>query len=118
MARVLVVDDDPDSAALMRLVLVEAGFDVQAATCSASALDQIETATLDVLITDCMLHGGPGYLELVRAARRQRPTARIVFVTGMAKEEVLRSGDEIADCTVLQKPIDVDQLIAVVRGAD
>lgn len=114
--RVLVVDDDPNAASLLKLVLSDAGFVVDCADSSESAIAAAAHSPPAILITDYLLSNGSSAIDIVRAVRDQDPGAPIIFVTGAAEEDVLAAVDNLGNCIVLQKPIDIEHLLSVVLG--
>jgi len=58
--RVLVVDDDRDTAQLLRRLLERRGFVVRVAHSVAMALDAVEEAPIDLLVSDLRLPDGDG----------------------------------------------------------
>lgn len=104
----LVEDDD-----LIRMntgeMLEDAGFVVVEAASAEEALMALQTAPVDVLVTDLNLPGASGR-ELAQKARALRPDATVVFATG----DPGAVASEI-DCVVLPKPYNADALISAIR---
>ncbi|GAA3269236.1 hypothetical protein GCM10020258_41670 [Sphingomonas yabuuchiae] len=76
------------------------------------AMTALQTAQIDVLVTDLNLPGESG-VELARRARQLRPTLSIIFATGdggMAAEAANM------DAALLTKPYSAAQLINAIRG--
>lgn len=55
MARILIVDDEPDLRGMVRLILELAGHDVVEAHHGAAALERLKEDRVDLLITDVMM---------------------------------------------------------------
>lgn len=68
----------------------------------------LQTAPVDVLVTDLNLPGASGR-ELAEKARALRPDATVVFATG----DPGAVANEI-DCVVLAKPYNAEALIAAI----
>ncbi|HYE13406.1 MAG TPA: ATP-binding protein, partial [Pyrinomonadaceae bacterium] len=66
--RVLVVDDDAETLALLRTMLAGRGAEVSAASSAGEALAALERDGADVLVSDIGMPGGDGY-ELIRRVR-------------------------------------------------
>ncbi|WP_082458077.1 PAS domain-containing protein [Sphingomonas sp. Leaf10] len=109
---ILLVEDD----GLIRInsaeMLEEAGFVVLEAASAEEAITALQTAPVDVLITDVNLPGASGR-ELAQRARTLRPEAMVVFATG----DPGAVADE-ADAIVLAKPYSGGALLAAVRKRD
>ena len=115
---VLAVDDDPDALGLVREILETAGARVQTATSVRDALDSIERAVPDVLVSDLGMPGKDGY-DLIQSVRSMEGPAREIpaaALTAYARSEdrakALRLGFEMH----LAKPIDPSELIAAVAS--
>ena len=79
--RVLVVDDDPDVALLVKTVLERrAGCEVAVAHDGQSAVERLETFTPDVVVTDIEMPGLDG-LELLAELRRNDPLLPVIVMT-------------------------------------
>jgi PAS domain S-box-containing protein len=110
--RVLVVDDDPDSADSLALLLSRRGFEVERAYDAESALRAAADFAPSVIVTDLRLGTDSG-VELARGWRAQgegRPL--LVAATGRAAEEL---GEDAALFDgFVRKPIELDALLALI----
>ncbi|WP_082448188.1 MULTISPECIES: PAS domain-containing protein [unclassified Sphingomonas] len=106
----LLVEDDDLIRTNTADMLKDAGFVVLEAASAEEALMALQTAPVDVLITDVNLPGASGR-ELATRARSVRPDALVVFATG-DPGAVQREPNAV----VLAKPYDAKALIAAVRG--
>jgi CheY-like chemotaxis protein len=66
--RVLVVDDEPDARMLMRAILAECGAEVTVAASARKALEALQQARFDVLVSDIAMPDEDGY-DLIRQVR-------------------------------------------------
>jgi PAS domain S-box-containing protein len=104
----LLVEDDPEVAALTREMLGHLGFEVIHAASPAAALGALADARrVDVVFSDIMMPGGMSGLELGREIRRRQPGLRIVLTTGYSEASATMDG---AEFTLLLKPYSVDNL--------
>ena len=110
---VLVVDDHRDTAAMIAEFLREVGFDSHTATSGLDALRIYDAVRPALIITDESLAGTIAGSELVRVLRRKYGPAvgRALFLTG-APETVSSLPTDV----VLEKPVDLETLIAAVRS--
>jgi PAS domain S-box-containing protein len=72
-AQLLVVDDDPDASAMLRIILSDRGAVVQIASDVSSALQLLAARPFDALISDIGMLGQDGY-DLIREVRRAEAT--------------------------------------------
>jgi CheY-like chemotaxis protein len=115
-ANVLVVDDDMDARALVRRLLTDCNAVVRMAGSAAEALEQIQLATPDVLISDIGMPGEDGYslIQRIRAMKGLKAHIPAVALTAYARAEdrvkVLQAGYE----RHLAKPVEPSGLLKIV----
>src|SRR5262249_51201851 len=68
------------------------------------------------LVTDVVMPQMGGG-ELARHVRAERPEIRVLFVSGFTDDAVLRHGVLHDELTLLQKPFEIETLLACVREA-
>jgi DNA-binding NtrC family response regulator len=115
--RVLVVDDDADMRLTLKLALELAGYDVDMASNGREALEAQRRRAADVLVTDIFMPDADGF-EAIDAFRREFPATKIVVVSGGAqftKRDYLPDAELMGVDATLQKPFDVDTLLALLR---
>jgi signal transduction histidine kinase len=114
-ARVLVVDDNSDMLQYVSELLAES-YDVELATDGVAALEQIERALPDLVVTDVMMPRMDG-LALVRALRREPRTRAlpVVLLSARAGEEDTIEGMETGADDYLVKPFSARELRARVK---
>lgn len=109
--RVLLVEDDPDTAATTALWLRMSGYDVQVAADGPQALQAAEADSPDVVLLDIGLPGMPGY-EVARHLRDQKSKKRpvLIAITGHGQDgERLRAYESGVDLH-LTKPVSPEEL--------
>ncbi|HEY8566285.1 MAG TPA: ATP-binding protein [Beijerinckiaceae bacterium] len=109
--RVLVVDDDPEVAAALSLVLGEIGYEADVALGPEAALAAIEARAPDLVLTDLAMPGGMDGAALAREIRRQRPGLPVLVITGDP-----RGAAEIGDVPFVLKPITGRKLSEAIQG--
>jgi two-component system CheB/CheR fusion protein len=110
--RVLIVDDNVESAKCLATLLSMVGYDAQTAFDGRSAL---EAALIDrpaIVLLDIGLPGMDGY-ELAATLRRDRRLehALLIAITGYGQDEDRRRSAEAGFNHHLVKPVDVDALL-------
>lgn len=106
--RVLVVDDDDDIVATIRLILELDGDQVAVASSVPEALDRVETFDPDAVLADLRLRGSSGW-ELVERIRAGGRDVVCVVVSGEANEQSRARAERIG-CRYLTKPFTGDEL--------
>lgn len=113
--RVLVVDDNEDSAESVGVVVEMLGHDVQVAHDGPSALAQAASYRPEVVLLDIGLPGMDGY-EVARRMKAVAPDAVLAAMTGWGGEDDLRRCREAGFHHHLLKPVDIDTLSAILAG--
>ena len=114
--RVLLVDDNVDTLESLQILLQALGHEAEIARTPAEAIAQAASYGANVAVVDIGLPGMSGY-ELAPELRRASPTPlRLVAFTGYAGEEAVERARAAGFDAHLVKPVDVDQLLAVLAG--
>ncbi len=115
MKKVLVIDDEPDSLELVKLVLESDGFTTMLAKNGIEALRLIEATEPDLVLLDIMMPDMDGW-EVFRKIKEKYPRAPIAILTAKAQNidrllglHVLKADDYIT------KPFGKNELIDRVR---
>jgi two-component system alkaline phosphatase synthesis response regulator PhoP len=117
MGRILVVEDDADIAALLRLYLEKAAFAVDVVGSGRDVLPQARRTPPDVVLLDLMLPGQNG-LEVCRALRADvaLATTPIIMVTAKGEESDRIVGLEVGADDYITKPFSPNEVVARVRA--
>ncbi|MDP2291272.1 MAG: response regulator [Actinomycetota bacterium] len=112
---VLVVDDHPEIAHLVRLVLASSGFRaVTAGSAEAAVVAYADARKFDLVVTDVTLADRPGPALV---AELGHPIGRTLFISGHARERFEgTSADLPLGAAFLQKPFGPAALLAFLRG--
>ena len=86
MARILLVDDDPDQLEVRRMLFQQAGHEVYTAVDAGTALEVLDRATPQLVITDLRLPKVEDGLALIRAMRQRATAVRIVVLSGWVSD--------------------------------
>jgi len=116
VARVLVVDDEPDILELLELALLRMGLQVERATNVHEALQQLDSKQFSLCLTDMRLPDGDG-VEVVRHIAAHHADVPVAVITAHGNMEnavsVLKSGA----FDYLSKPVSLEQLRTLVKAA-
>jgi CheY-like chemotaxis protein len=115
--RVLVVDDEADARELLRAILARCGAEVTATATARAALEALDQARFDVLVSDIVMPEADGY-DLIRKVRA-RETERGGQIPALAVTAYARIEDQAAALSAgyqqhAVKPIEPGELAAAV----
>jgi DNA-binding response OmpR family regulator len=113
--RVLIVEDEPDIARLVREHLADVGCDAVVATDAAGARASFAAGQFDLVVLDRMLPDGDG-LVLCGEFRRAAATLPILMLTAKSTELDRVVGLEVGADDYLVKPFGVAELQARVKA--
>jgi CheY-like chemotaxis protein len=117
MARILVIDDDPDMRALLEQTLKSAGHEVALAADGREGLEQYRAKPAGLVITDLYMPNQGG-LETIMELRRRFPEVVIIAISGKPEAGTMLSiAQKLGAVEVLQKPFVADELLAAVGKA-
>jgi two-component system, NtrC family, response regulator PilR len=114
--RILVVDDEPDLRTVYELALLREGYEVCVAGDLSEARALLGQRGFDLLMTDMRLPDGLG-LELVQEACASRKPMSSLVITAYGSADNAVRALKAGAFDYLTKPVDLQQLRAVVRAA-
>lgn len=114
--RILVIEDDPGIADLLRLHLSDAGFGVEVAATGEQGLQRSAKEGFDLIILDLMFPSGPDGLEVCRQLRARPRYVPILMLTARAAEVDRVVGLEMGADDYLTKPFGIRELVARVKA--
>ncbi len=113
--RLLVVDDAPDIATLLKLAFQIDGYAVDTALSGEAALDLAGVHSYDVAILDLNLPDIDG-MEVCRRLRAGQPALLIMMLTARTGRPAIIAGLDAGADDYLTKPFDYEELVARVRA--
>lgn len=114
--RVMLVDDSPFSRTLLADVLTEGGCEVVGEADSIDTLIEVyDECKPDLVTMDIAMPGADGF-ECTKALRLHDPTAKVVLVSSMKDEEMEAEAKRAGAVGYVQKPVDEEVLLRVLRS--
>jgi len=112
----LFVDDEEElvSAVVERLEL--RGVVARGAVTGTDALRLIEEVEFDVVVLDVKMPGIGG-LDVIRRVKSEHPALQVVLLSGHGSTEDVAEGWRLGAFDYLQKPVDIDVLLGILRKA-
>jgi DNA-binding response OmpR family regulator len=117
MARILVVDDEPNIVLALEYLMRREGFEVAVAADGEAALEAIAASPPDLVILDVMLPKMDGFevCRRVRADPRWRGL-RILMLTARGRDTEVAKGLDLGADAYVTKPFSTRDLVARVRA--
>ncbi|GAO41158.1 response regulator transcription factor [Flavihumibacter petaseus] len=115
MVNILVVEDEPSVALLIRKGLTEKGYMISLAPDGLTGLDMARTHHFDLVILDIMMPGISG-LELCGKLRSEGNTTPILMLTALGSTENIVTGLDKGADDYLAKPFKFAELEARIRA--
>ncbi|KJV10502.1 LuxR family transcriptional regulator [Elstera litoralis] len=114
-ARLLCIEDDPDTRALLVEELEEAGYDVRAAADGADGLTEALSFRPDLILCDVMLPRLSGFDLLEKYGALVPNVPPFIFLTALTDRDNVLRGRRLGADDYVTKPIDFDILIEIVK---
>jgi CheY-like chemotaxis protein len=114
--RILVVDDNADSADSLAMILNHSGHTAEPVYGAADALERAAAFDPEIVLLDIGLPGIDGY-EVARQLRGRGSNARLIALTGYGQPEDVRRAHDAGFDAHLVKPVDLQHLLRDLGGS-
>ncbi len=114
MARILVVDDDPDITYAVSLFLRKEGYEVQTAASRADGMKAITAFKPDLMILDVMMEQPDDGIAMAQELRRNGVKLPIVMLTSVGKVTGMsfdRDSELVPVDAFFEKPVKPEELL-------
>ena len=115
-SRVMVVDDDAETLALLHEIVAKEGYEVETAEDAETALRRLGEWQPELIITDIHMPGMDG-LDLLAAVREKEPDIPVVLLTAYGSLKTAVDAIKAGAFDYLSKPFVVEDIRLVVRRA-
>ena len=115
-ARVLIVEDDPDTLVIMRVNLQAVGLDPILAGDGRTAIARIQAEDPDVVLLDVLLPGVDGWTVLEELHEMGDPVP-VIMCSGKNNPEDIQRARDLGSGADLVQPFDIVRLIDVTTEA-
>jgi DNA-binding response OmpR family regulator len=119
MARILVVDDDPDITFALSLYLKRDQHEVRTAATRAEAMEALTAFTPDLIILDVMLEQPDDGIAMAQELKRAGSAVPIIMLTSVGQVTGMsygRDSDVVPVDVFFEKPVRPDDLLKAVAG--
>lgn len=114
MAKILIVDDDPDFQEFVCALFELEGHEPHAAFDGQTAIELYGQVAPDIVLLDVMMPGMDGY-EVCERLRELGAEGRIVFVSARVEARDIERAKQVGAQDYVTKPFDFPRLLAVVE---
>ena len=114
--RVLIIDDQEAIRLFLSATLESRGYLVTAAATGLAGLESVASDTPDLVLLDLRLPDLDG-LEVLARVKAAHPEVRVVILTSYGRTEVAVEAMRLQAFDFVTKPVNLDQLLAVVHRA-
>lgn len=115
MPKLLIVDDETDVREFARRFFTKRGIDVSVAGGGEEALRMISLARPDLILLDVRMEGLSG-VDVLRKMRSRKDNTKIIMVTGVEDEEVVREAKKWGVTDYIHKPLVLEELERIVMA--
>jgi two-component system C4-dicarboxylate transport response regulator DctD len=106
---ILIVDEDRRMAHAYKRILKRAGYAVVDASNASEGIRHLDAEQIGLVITDIRMPGVGG-APLIRALKARGQA--FIAISGNITAEVIKAATECGALAMLEKPVDVDELLA------
>ncbi|GAI80988.1 unnamed protein product, partial [marine sediment metagenome] len=116
MAKILLVDDDPNTLEALSVVLEDEGYRILMASNGEEALDQIKKEKPEVVLLDVRMPGMDG-VEALRRTREASKTTSVIMMTAYVGMEGVVEAVRLGAYDYVSKPLDLERVKIAVKRA-
>lgn len=112
---ILLVEDEPNVAKGLEMVLTDEGYMVETAATGRKALDKFTGNGFDLIVSDLKLPDING-LDVIKEVRKNRPEVKIIIITGYPSVSSAVDAVRMGVMDYLRKPFTDEELVRTVRN--
>lgn len=116
MAKILIVEDEPQIARFVRLELEHEEYETEVSGNGREGLELAERGGFDLILLDIMLPELNG-LEVLRRLRKAENATPVIMLTARDSVTDKVSGLDMGACDYITKPFAIEELLARIRAA-
>ena len=116
MSNILVIDDDDSNRESLEMYFSEEGFNVTTASTGREGVRRYRDNPADAVILDIRLPDMEGF-DVLDDLKAQNRDVKVIMITAFHDEKTIRRALDKGSFAYIKKPINLDDLDAVVRKA-
>jgi len=113
---ILIVDDENSIVQALSGLLADEDFDVVTASNGYEALQQIHTASPDLVLLDIWMPGMDG-IETLKAIKKDSPYLQVIMITGHGTIETAVQATKLGAYDFIEKPLTFDKVVVAIQNA-
>lgn len=117
IAEILIVEDEVAHAEAINEGLSRLGHHCAMVHDGETAVAKISAQPFDIIVTDLMLGGDIDGMGVLQSAAKHSPAAKVILITAHSSVDTCRSALQQGAFDYIEKPLDLDELRAVVSRA-
>lgn len=115
MSKILLAEDEPALAEIVKETLVLKGFEVVHAQTASDTISKYHTGKPDILVLDVMLPDGDGF-SISKQVRQTDTLTPIIFLTSKSLPHDVVTGFESGGNDYLKKPFSIEELVIRIKA--
>ena len=119
MARILIVDDDPDVVESTQIVLENEGFDVISASNVTDGKSKVDSENPDLIVLDVMMDEPDDGFVMAQELRARKIETPIVMMTSVGKTFGLdfdKDSEMVPVDEYIEKPVEPEVLVSKIKA--
>jgi len=117
MARILIIDDEPQIRSMLKLMLERDGYEVVEAPDGVEGIKVYRQNPADLIITDLIMPNKDG-IGMIIELKKEFPDVKIIAMSGGGlnkPEGYLKGAKKLGAACTLTKPIDREEMLKAVK---
>ena len=117
MARILIIDDEPQIRSMLTLMLEREGYEVVEASDGVAGIKNYRQSPADLIITDLIMPNKDG-IGMIIDLKKEFPDVKIIAMSGGGLNKpdgYLKGAKKLGAACTLTKPIDREEMLRAVR---
>ena len=117
MARILIIDDEPQIRSMLTLMLEREGYEIVEAADGVAGIKIYRQNPADLIITDLIMPNKDG-IGMIIDLKKEFPDVKIIAMSGGGLNKpdgYLKGAKKLGAACTLTKPIDRDEMLKAVR---
>ena len=117
MARILIIDDEPQIRSMLKLMLERGGYEVVEAPDGVEGIKVYRQNPADLIITDLIMPNKDG-IGMIIDLKKEFPDVKIIAMSGGGLNKpdgYLKGAKKLGAACTLTKPIDREKMLQAVR---